>query len=600
MIRTRKKEKNYEVITDDGEVIGTVRTAGRVTVSQGAHLRTRKELCATSGNGQIHLTVQLKQGNLLAMIDSGATGNFMSRQAALRLGIPIQKKKHPYQLTVVSGDSVAEDNGWILYETKGAPMGLQEDLTWIKFDLVVMQDHEVILGMPWLKKHNPRIDWTTGDVNMGYIDPDEDNESNREEPEGHEAICATGSKAGHAPTGDGPSPTNIPVEYKEFEELFRERPNETALPKHQPWDHEIPLEPGKKPGFGPIYSLSQDELKTLKEYLDTSLERGLIRESTSPAGSPVLFVPKPDGTKRLCMDYRSLNNITIKDRYALPLADELRDRIQGATEFTILDLRGAYNLIRIKEGEEWKTAFRTRYGLYETLVMPFGLTNAPATCQRLINHKLHEYLDVFVVAYLDDILVYSRNHTEHVEHVRKVLTRLKEAELLLKPEKCQFFQKKVKFLGFILSAQGIQMDASKVQAVQEWPTPTSVKEVQSFLGFANFYRRFIKGYSRIATPLTELTKKDKGFQWNEAAGKAFQELKDAFAKEPILATFNPEERIVVETDASDYAIGACISQPDGQGVLHPIAFYSRKMTPAELNYEIHDKELLAIVMCFQE
>jgi len=200
----------------------------------------------------------------------------------------------------------------------------------------------------------------------------------------------------------------------------------------------IPIEEGKSPPFGPIYQLLEKELKVLKEYIDDNLAKGFIRPSTSSAGSPVLFVPKKDGSLRLCVDYRALNNITIKDRYALPLINELHDRFQGAKVFSKLDLRGAYNLIRIKAGEEWKTAFRTRYGLFEYRVMPFGLTNAPASCQRLMNETLHEYLDIFVTVYLNDILIYSENEKEHVEHVKKVLAKLKTNSLLLKLEKCEF------------------------------------------------------------------------------------------------------------------------------------------------------------------
>jgi hypothetical protein len=217
-----------------------------------------------------------------------------------------------------------------------------------------------------------------------------------------------------------------------------------------------------------------------------------------------------------------------------------------------------------------------------------------------VNNVLHEYLDIFTIAYLDDILVFSRNKEEHVGHVKKVLGALQEAGLLVKPEKCEFHKDSVEFLGFILTLEGIKMDKKKVAAIVEWPTPTNVTEVQSFLGFANFYRRFIKGYSMIVGPLTTLTKKDHPFEWTDAAEKAFQKLKNAFTSEPILRTFDPERPIILETDASDYAIGACLSQPDEDKKLHPIAFYSRKMAPAELNYEIHDKELLAVVMAFKE
>ena len=311
------------------------------------------------------------------------------------------------------------------------------------------------------------------------------------------------------------------MEYKEQLRLFREGPKNEALPKHQAWDHVIPIEEGKSPPFGPIYQMSEKELKVLKEYIDDNKAKGYIRPSTSSAGSLVLFVPKKDGSLQLCVDYRALNNITIKDRYALPLINELHDRFQGARIFTKLDLRGAYNLIRIKAGEEWKTAFRTRYGLFEYTVMPFGLTNAPASMQRLMNDVLHEYLDVFTIVYLDDILIYSTKKEEHVKHVRLVLKKLEEYSLLLKPEKCEFHKSQVEFLGYIIGTHGIKMDQKKVIAVLEWLTPTTVKEVQAFLGFANFYRRFIEGYSRIAQPLTELTRKDLVFKWADKAEAAF-------------------------------------------------------------------------------
>jgi hypothetical protein len=259
------------------------------------------------------------------------------------------------------------------------------------------------------------------------------------------------------------------------------------------------------------------------------------------------------------VDYRKLNAITIKDRYALPLVTELRDRLKGAKIFTKLDLQGAYNLIRIKEGEEWKTAFRTRYGHFEYTVMPFGLTNAPATCMRLMNETLYAYLDVFVVCYLDDILVYSNEEEQHEGHVKLVLDALRKHRLALKPEKCEFHVKKVEFLGYIVSTEGISMNPEKVRAVLEWPTPESVKDVQSFLGLANFYRRFIKGYSHTAAPLTDLTKKLEEFQWSDKADRAFRTLKDAFTKALVLVTFDLEKRITVETDALDYAIGACLN-----------------------------------------
>jgi len=220
-----------------------------------------------------------------------------------------------------------------------------------------------------------------------------------------------------------------------------------------------------------------------------------------------MFIPKKNGKLRLVIDYRQLNKITKKDRTPLPLISEIRDRLAGANWFTALDLKGAYNLIRIKEGDEWKTAFRTRYGLFECLVMPFGLTNAPATFQRMINFVLKEYVDQFVIVYLDDILIFSKTREEHEEHIHKVLQALQDANLLVEPEKCQFEIQEVTFLGHIITPGNIRMDPDKISAIQGWKEPQNVKEVQSFLGLANYYRRFIKSFAKLATPLTNLTKK---------------------------------------------------------------------------------------------
>ena len=302
----------------------------------------------------------------------------------------------------------------------------------------------------------------------------------------------------------------------------------------------------------------------------------------------------------MCVDYRPLNDITIKNRYALPLISELTDRLIGKEWYTKLDLRGAYNLIRMKDGEEWKTAFRTKYGHYEYTVMPFGLTNAPATMQCLVNDTLREYLDRFCVAYLDDILIFSDNEQDHEKHVTIVLEALRSANLRIKPEKCRFHVHEVEYLGFIITQGGLRMDPAKISAVKDWKTPGSVKEVLSFLGLANFYRRFIKGYSSIAAPLTNLTRNDTPWVWAQREQEAFDKLKEQFDEGKVLVPFDASKEITVETDASDYAIGAVINQQDEQGRQRPIAFYSRKMTSAELNYEIHDKELLAIVAAFEE
>ena len=303
------------------------------------------------------------------------------------------------------------------------------------------------------------------------------------------------------------APTEVPAEYSDYSDVFSaehaaELPENTGMNEHA-----IKLEEDKQPPFGPIYSLGPIELETLKTYIEINLANGFIRPSKSSAGAPILFDRKLDGSLRLCVDYRGLNNLTIKNRYLLPLIGESLDRLGRAKRFTQLDLTNAYHRMRIREGDEWKTAFRTRYSHFEYQVMPFGLSNAPATFQRYVNKILAEKLDIFVVVYLDDILIYTEDPGQpHVEAVRWVLDQLRKHSLFANLKKCRFHQDEVRFLGYVVSSKGISMEAKRIEVVKDWPEPKSVRDIQVFLGFANFYRRFIQGFSRIAASLTSMLK----------------------------------------------------------------------------------------------
>jgi hypothetical protein len=271
--------------------------------------------------------------------------------------------------------------------------------------------------------------------------------------------------------------------------------------------------------------MSAVELEELKKQLEELLDKKFIRPSVSPWGAPVLLVKKKDGSMRLCVDYRQLNKVTIKNRYPLPRIDDLMDQLVGAHVFSKIDLRSGYHQIRVKADDIPKTAFRTRYGHYEYSVMPFGVTNAPGVFMEYMNRIFHPYLDKFVVVFIDDILVYSKSEEEHAEHLKVVLQTLKDKKLYAKLSKCEFWLKEVSFLGHVISSNGIAVDPSKVSAVLQWEAPKSVTEIRSFLGLAGYYRRFIEGFSRIALPLTQLTRKGQAYIWNKTCEESFQELK---------------------------------------------------------------------------
>ena len=390
----------------------------------------------------------------------------------------------------------------------------------------------------------------------------------------------------------------VPIIYLDYKEVFNEK-NCNVLPPHRVYDCEINLKDNSILFYGPLYPLTELERDELKKQLKELLDKGFIRKSTSPAGAPVLFVRKKDGTLRLVIDYRKLNEMTIRNSYPLPLISELLDRVKGAKVFTKLDLKSAYNLVRIKEGDEYKTAFRTRYGHFEFLVMPFGLKNAPATFQHFINDVLGDYLDDFVISYIDDILIFSNSIEEHHIHVKKVLKRLLENNLVVKLEKCEFDKSETTFLGYVISKEGLKMDTEKVKAILDWPAPTNVKEVQSFIGLCNYYRLFIKDFAKIANPIHKLTRKNVPFVWGKDQQKAFDKLKHLFTSAPILRNPDSNKPFIVETDASNFAVGAVLSQ-EFDGKLHPVAFLSKSLTKCQRNYQIYDKELLAIKLALEE
>ncbi|SOV02264.1 uncharacterized protein UDID_19157 [Ustilago sp. UG-2017a] len=509
-------------------------------------------------------------------------------------------------------------------------------------------DYDLILGFTELRKLKPTIQWDTGQLEFKTQEQDRppkrppeaaragDPSMRRPTLHGNEFVSA--ERILQAALEDGPigfmlleeppsslpafgfvptgadkgvemevevdkvvTAADIPKPYQHLRDVFDEVEAD-KLPHHTEHDLHLELIEGGKPPQGPLYLKGPKEMTELRRYLDENLKKGFIRPSKSPARSPVLFVPKKDGGLRLCVDYRGLNEITVKNRAPLPLIEEQLFLLRKARIYTKLDLRAAYNLIRIAKGDEWKTAFGTQLGLYEYLVMPFGLANAPAHFQSFINDIFRDIIGVYVVVYLDDFLIFSDTEESHVKHVTEVLTRLRSNRLFAKLSKCEFHIKTVEFLGYIIKPTGIEMDPEKVRTVKEWPMPASIHDIQRFLGFANFYRRFIAHFARIAKPLTSLvkpTERFKKFELPEEAQQAFHQLIQAFTSAGVLQHFDYHLPTRLETDASDFAIAGVLKQ-EHEERWHPVAFYSRKMSSAERNYEIHDKELLAVVACLTQ
>ncbi|XP_065871915.1 uncharacterized protein [Euphorbia lathyris] len=380
---------------------------------------------------------------------------------------------------------------------------------------------------------------------------------------------------------------------QEYQDVMPEELPE-GLPPIRGIEHQIDLVPGAVIPNRPAYRCNPEETKELQRQVEELLAKGYVRESMSPCAVPVLLVPKKDRSWRMCVDCRAVNNITVKYRHPIPRLDDMLDELHGAIVFSKIDLKSGYHQIRMKEGDEWKTAFKTKHGLYEWLVMPFGLTNASSTFMRLMNHVLRAFIGKFVVVYFDDILVYSRSLEEHLGHLRSVFDVLRKEQLYANLSKCSFCTDQIIFLGYVVSAKGIKVDEEKVKAIRDWPTPSSVSEVRSFHGLASFYRRFVRDFSTLAAPLTEVIKKTVGFSWGIEQENAFNILKDKLCSASILALPNFEKAFEIECDASGIGIGVVLMQDK-----RPIAFFSEKLSGASLNYPTYDKELYALVRALE-
>jgi hypothetical protein len=373
---------------------------------------------------------------------------------------------------------------------------------------------------------------------------------------------------------------------EDFEDVFKEVP---GLPPKRDIDFSINLMPGAGPVSKTPYRMSTPEMKELQMHLEELLKKGYIQPSVSPWGAAVFFMKKKDGTLTLCIDFRQLNKVTVKNKYSLLRIDDIFDQLKDEKIFSKIDLRSGYHQVRIREEYIKNNAFRTRYGHYEFTVVPFGLSNAPVVFMFLMNGVFLEYLDKFVIVFLDGILIYSKSEEEHENHLRMVLKVLRDHQLYAKLSKCSFYQKKIHYLGHIISEDGIAVDPEKIEAIREWSVLKNVTKIRSFMGLVGYYRRFIEGFSKIAHPITSLQRKGVKFQWTMNCEKSFH-LNKLLASAPILRIADPNEEFIVCTDACKEGLGGFLSQ---NGFV--ICYESRKLKEHERHYATHDLELEAIV-----
>lgn len=384
-----------------------------------------------------------------------------------------------------------------------------------------------------------------------------------------------------------PLPPQLQALLDEYTDVFQEP---TTLPPHRELDHAIHLQPGASPPNVRPYRYSPLQKDEIERQVVEMLQAGLITTSISPFAAPVLLVKKKDDTWRFCIDYRRLNDITIKNRFPLPIIDELLDELAGARFFSKLDLRAGYHQIRLREEDEAKTAFKTHHGHFQFRVMPFGLTNGPPTFQCVMNAIFAPATRKYVIVFLDDILTYSPSFDEHLQHLRQVFTTLRAHQFYAKRSKCTFARPSINYLGHVISAEGVATEQEKTEAIRRWPQPSSPTELRAFLGLTGYYRKFVRNYSVITKPLTVLFTK-KGFQWTDTATAAFHQLKEAMTTAPVLALPDFSQPFTVETDACDTGIGAVLMQ---QG--HPIAFLSRALGVNNRKLSVYEKEFLAVMM----
>ena len=549
--------------------------------------------------------------NIYVLIDSGSTHNFLDRKVAEALGCRVTEAGRA-RVSVADGTKIEVCGKVDKFQWSFRGHQFEAD-----FMVIPLGGHDVVLGVQWLSGLGPitwdfqklemEFKWGTKRVALRGISPNSVREIKAKRVEAmrdediqlHMIYAWEEDEEEHmslnlAHTHDK-SASEVDAIHRltdQFQDIFEEP--KVLPPFRRNHDHKIVLKEVSNPVNQRPYRYAVQQKNEIDKMIQDLLQAGTVQPSSSPYASPVVLVKKKDNTWRLCVDYRKFNEMTVKDRFPIPLIEDLMDELGGSCIYSKIDLRAGYHQVRMAENDIHKTAFRTHSGHYEYLVMPFGLTNAPATFQGLMNHVFSKCLRKFVLIFFDDILIYSSSLEEHLVHLRVVFELMRLNKLFAKRSKCEFATDRVEYLGHFIQANRVATDPSKLKAVREWPVPKNLKALRGFLGLAGYYRRFAKHFGTIARPLTALTKKD-AFAWNEEAQGAFEELKETLCNAPVLALPRFDKQFVVETDACGVGIGAVLMQ-DG----HPLAYISRHLKGKQLHLSIYEKELLAVVYAVQK
>jgi hypothetical protein len=525
------------------------------------------------------------------LADTGSTHNFLSVELANRLGLKPDRHTE-FEVLVANGEKLSSKG-----KCSAVQVWFQNTRFTIEFYLLNLSGYDAVLGAQWLRTLGPILwdfsklymsfQWQGQEVTLKGLASPQDKlleaskmlKQLRKQQEGVFVQIFSIHLGVEQSCPEIAEPELLQL-LEDFKEIFAEP---CRLPPPRKHDHQIPLiEDSRAVNVRP-YRYPHYQKNEIEKIILGLLKTGVIRASTSPYSSPVLLVKKRDGSWRLSVDYRALNRITVKDKFPIPVIDELLDELHGAQYFSKLDLRSGYHQIRMKEGDVEKTAFRTHYGHFEFLVMPFGLTNAPSTFQSLMNDVFRDVMRKFVLVFFDDILIYSKSWGEHMSHLSIVFDILRTNQLYVKRDKCSFGQVRVNYLGHIINREGVAVDPEKIKAMLEWPRPTTLKALRGFLGLTGYYRKFIQNYGVIARPLTQLLKKD-AFKWTTEAEQALLHLKTAMTHAPVLALPDFSKTFVIECDASGYGLGAVLMQDQ-----RPIAFFSQALQGRNLNLSAYEK-----------